>query len=106
MLLWDNHVHCAKLINLPVLPPMLLRALPAALAALLTPEVAEDWTRERPSEALEVALDALSLALEAVLDAASVALEVVDWLRMLTLRRANCGLRTRTREAERDMAGR
>lgn len=59
------HVHCTKLTILPTLPPMEL----IALLALAIPDPAEEETRERPSDALEVMLDADSLAASVLVEA-------------------------------------
>lgn len=64
--------------SLPVRPPMLPRALLTLDAAPLRAGLAEEVTRERPCEALDVALDAASLDLAAVLVAASVTWEVAE----------------------------
>ncbi len=56
--------------SLPTLPPILPMALVMPSVALLTPDPADDVTRDSPCEALVVAFEAVSFALEAVLDAA------------------------------------
>jgi hypothetical protein len=89
-----------KLINWPVLPPMLAAFLLSAEPALLSFSLAELWTRERPS----CALPAVSCTLLAASWPACLALlapeaavsEVVEaarrWMAMRDWRRANRGM--------------
>lgn len=58
--------HSTKEINLPVLPPTLLKALRAPEPAFDIAEPAELVTLVRPSEAFDVAFEAVSFAFEAV----------------------------------------
>ena len=59
------NIHWTAAISLPVRPPTLLSELESAGPALLNAELAEDVTLVRPSDAFEVAFEALSLALAA-----------------------------------------
>lgn len=84
-----------KAINLPVLPPILPRALLTLLAAPLTAGPAAEVTRDNPSEAL----DLMSWAFEAA------SLVVVDSNRRAIARpepEARCALRT-VREMDNDI---
>ena len=89
--------------SLPVRPPILFKAFVIPSVALLTPDPADDVTRERPSDALAVAFEAVSFALEAVLDTDCVAWEVVDALRRAERRRVVWGRRSTARETAKDM---
>lgn len=84
---------------------MLLSVLEAASAVLLAADAAEELTRVRPSEALDVTWLAVSLAFaapeEAALEAALAASEVVEALRAAM--RRTMGARTAVRQAESDM---
>lgn len=71
--------------------------------ALLTPEPADEVTRDRPSCALEVTAEVISLALEAVFEAASVAFEVVEACRRAVRRDRRWVWRSRARDAAADM---
>lgn len=64
--------------NLPVRPPILLRAPFTRCAAPLKAGPAEEVTLERPSEAFEVILEAISFDLAAVFEAACTVSEVVE----------------------------
>lgn len=56
--------------NLPTRPPTRPAALLTPAEALLNDDPADDETLVRPSEALEVTLEAVSLAFDTVFDAA------------------------------------
>lgn len=77
-------LHCTKDIILPVRPPMLPIALLTLCAAPLTAGPADEVTLERPCEAFEVALEAVSLDFAAASWAASVveACRLVVWRAM------------------------
>ena len=64
--------------SLPVRPPIFPRALLTPCPALLRAGPADEVTRERPSDAFDVALEAVSFDLVAVVEAASAAWEVVE----------------------------
>ena len=77
-------LHCTKDIILPVRPPILPIALLTLCAAPLAAGPADEVTFERPCEAFEVALEAVSLDFAAVSLAASVveACRLVVWRAM------------------------
>lgn len=66
----QDQLHSTKPINLPVRPPIRFRALLADLAAPVMMGLAEDVTRDKPSEAFDVATEVAAAALEAPVDAA------------------------------------
>jgi hypothetical protein len=78
------------------MPVALLLAWPAALLAWLAAELAELWTLDRPSDALDDTSAAFSLAAPAACD-------VVEALRRPARRTANCDWRTTARDATKDM---
>lgn len=88
--LGQRYIHWTKPMSLPVRPPMLLMALPAAPAALERPDSADDETFERPCEAWL-----------APLEAALAASDVVEAWR--TAMRPIWGVRRSIRDTEKDM---
>jgi hypothetical protein len=86
--------------SLPVRPPTLFAASVAALPTLLAAALAEEETRDRPSDALEDALDDASAAFSLAAPAAS---DVDEALRRPARRTAKVECRSTWREAARDI---
>ena len=87
--------------SVPIRPPILLAELLTPCAALLTPDPADEVTLDRPSEALDVAADAVSFPFAAVLEAAS---EVVEAWRRADRRATTRLCRSINREGADDIA--
>ena len=87
----------------PVRPPILLTKLVTPWVYLLIPEPAEDDTRERPSDAFEVAAEAVSFAFEAPSEAFCVASAVVEAFRNAVRRNINRDCRITARDAGSDI---
>jgi hypothetical protein len=86
--------------RLPVRPPTLFAASVAALPTLLAAELADEETRDRPSDALDETLDEASAAFSFAAPAAS---DVVEALRRPARRTAKVERRSTWREAARDI---
>lgn len=82
--------------TVPISPPACALVAPAASLTLAAAELAELWTLERPSEALDDACAAFSFT-------TPVASAVVEALRMPARRTANVDCRSTARDAARDI---
>ena len=98
----DSHSHSTNDISLPVRPPILPTVLVTPCAALLRADPPDEDTFESPSEAFDVALEAVSFDLAAV----SFATSVVEACRRFVWRVTKRVCRSINRDgADKDMQG-